>query len=114
MSSTVKHAKARATRPKTKEDASGHVKARKTIRLEARVPPDIKMLAERAAWASGFNLTDYLVNLVRNDAPTRLKEHKEMVLSNERFDHFIAACEAAAKPSKKLQAAAKKLDQEGL
>lgn len=85
----------------------------KTERVEARFPSDIKALAERAALASGYTLTDYLANLVREDAPQRLKAHNEIELANQQFDHFIQACENARAPSKKILDAARKLDQEG-
>lgn len=85
----------------------------KTVRVEARFPAEIKALAERAALASGYTLTDYLANLVRNDAPQRLKAHNEIQLANQPFDHFIKVCEAAKPPSNKILDAAKKLDQEG-
>lgn len=85
----------------------------KTERVEARFPADIKSLAERAALASGYTLTDYLANLVRKDAPRRLKAQNEINLTNQQFDHFINACDAAKAPSNKILDAANKLDQEG-
>ena len=85
----------------------------KTERIEARFSAELKALAERAALASGYTLTDYLAVLVRNDAPKRLKAQRELTLTNEQFDNFIKVCEAAPKPSKKLLDAAQKLDQEG-
>ena len=85
----------------------------KAERIEARFPAELKALAERAALASGYSLTDYLADLVRNDAPQRLKAQSEIVLTNERFDHFIKVCETAKKPSQKILDAAKKLDKEG-
>ncbi len=87
--------------------------AAKTERVEARFPADLKKLAERAAVASGVTLTDYLVNLVRNDAPKRLKAQAEIDLTNAQFDHFVQACEAADPPSRKIREVARKLDQEG-
>ncbi|WP_018274658.1 DUF1778 domain-containing protein [Teredinibacter turnerae] len=85
----------------------------KAERIEARFPAELKALAERAALASGYSLTDYLAYLVRNDAPQRLKAQNEIVLTNERFDHFIKVCETAKAPSKKILDAAKRLDSEG-
>lgn len=85
----------------------------KTERIEARFPADVKAMAERAALASGYTLTDYLANLVRNDAPQRLKAQREIQLANQDFDDFIKACEAARAPSKKILDTARKLDQEG-
>ncbi len=87
--------------------------ATKTERIEARFPAELKALAERAALASGYTLTDYLANLVRNDAPKRIKAHNELLLTNEQFDHFLAVCDEAAAPSQKLRAVARKLDTEG-
>ncbi len=85
----------------------------RTERIEARFPPELKALAERAALASGQTLTDYLANLVRLDAPKRLQSANEVMLANEQFDQFLVACETAQSPSKKLLNAAKKLDAEG-
>ncbi len=85
----------------------------KTERIEARFPADLKILAERAALASGYTLTAYLANLVRNDAPKRLNSQNEIKLSNQQFDHFVSICNSAPPPSQKILAAAKKLDQEG-
>ena len=85
----------------------------KAERIEARFPSELKSLAERAALASGYSLTDYLAHLVRNDAPQRLKAQNEIQLTNERFDHFIKVCEAAKTPSKKIIETAKKMDKEG-
>ena len=53
----------------------------KTERIEARFPAELKSLAERAALASGYSLTDYLAHLVRNDAPQRLKTQNEILLN---------------------------------
>lgn len=85
----------------------------KAERIEARFPAELKTLAERAALASGYSLTDYLADLVRKDAPQRLRAQNEIQLTNERFDHFIRVCETAKAPSKKILEAAKKLDSEG-
>jgi len=85
----------------------------KTERIEARFPADLKLLAERAALASGYTLTDYLANLVRNDAPQRLKAQSVIELTNQQFDDFIKACEAVSSPSPEIIEAARKLDSEG-
>ncbi|MFT5576942.1 MAG: hypothetical protein ACI89D_002472 [Bermanella sp.] len=89
------------------------IMASKKERIEARFPADLKVLVERAAQASGYTLTDYLANLVRNDAPSRLKAQSEIALSNEQFDHFIEVCEAPPAPSNKILDVARKLDKEG-
>lgn len=85
----------------------------KTERIEARFPAELKTLAERAAFASGYTLTDYLANLVRNDAPKRLQAQCDITIANEQFDRFAKACNSAEAPSPKIVAVAKKLDEEG-
>ncbi len=85
----------------------------KTERIEARFIPEIKHLAERAALASGVTLTDYLVRLVREDAPKTLKSYSEIQLTNQQFDSFIKICESEQEPSKAVLDAAKRLDKEG-
>jgi uncharacterized protein (DUF1778 family) len=85
----------------------------KTERIDARFDPEIKALAERAALVGNQSLTAYLSYLVRKDAPRRLKKQREIILTNERFDQFVAACEQAPPPSKKLLKAAKTLDKKG-
>ena len=85
----------------------------KSERVEARFMPEIKQLAERAALVSGETLTDYLVRLVREDAPKTLKSYSEIQLTNQQFDKFIAICEAEHEPSPAITEAAKRLDDEG-
>jgi len=87
--------------------------ANKTERIEARFQPELKQLAERAATVSGMTLTDYLVRLVREDAPKTLKTYSEIQLTNQQFDDFNAICESAHKPRAKIKEAAKRLDDEG-
>ncbi len=85
----------------------------KTERVEARFMPEVKLLAERAAVASGVSLTDYLAKLVREDAPKTLKAQTEIQLTNLQFDHFIAICEAEHEPAQAIKDAARRLDEEG-
>lgn len=85
----------------------------KTERVEARFMPEIKHLAERAALVSGITLTDYLVKLVREDAPKTLKSYAEIQLTNQQFDNFMAICEAEHELGEIIKNAAKCLDDEG-
>ena len=83
-------------------------------RLETRLDPETKRLAERAA-ALGFgSMADYITRLIREDAPRRLAEQAQIQVTNEQFDHFLSACDdASRKPSKRLNKAAARLDKEG-
>ena len=87
--------------------------ATKTERVEARFLPEIKQLAERAAMVSGITLTDYLVKLVREDAPKTLQSYTGIQLSNKQFDDFLAICDAELELSPEIKKAAKRLDDEG-
>lgn len=82
-------------------------------RIEIHFPPELKILAERAALVSGYTLTEYLAELVRKDAPERLKLQGEIQLTNELFDQFIQACERATSPGKTILNAARRLGEEG-
>ena len=76
--------------------------------------PETKRLAERAA-ALGFgSMADYITRLIREDAPKRLAEQALIQVSNEQFDHFLAACNDTSRmPSERLREAAARLDKEG-
>jgi uncharacterized protein (DUF1778 family) len=83
-------------------------------RLEIRLNPETKRLAERAA-ALGFgSMADYITRLIREDAPKRLAAQALIQVTNDQFDHFLAACEdSTRKPSKRLRKAAARLDKKG-
>jgi len=83
-------------------------------RLETRLDPETKRLAERAA-ALGFgSMADYITRLIREDAPKRLAEQALIQVTKDQFDHFLAACEdTSRKPSRRLRKAAVRLDKEG-
>jgi len=84
-------------------------------RIEMRVNADIKVLAERASAAAGFaTLTDFLVQLIRENAPKILNDETSIYASNEQFDRFVSACQdTSRKPSKRMMEAAQRLDAEG-
>jgi uncharacterized protein (DUF1778 family) len=82
-------------------------------RVDVRFPAELKALAERAALASGCSLSDYLVSLVRIDAPMRLQANNQITLANTQFNQFVEACDNAPIPGEKLVDAARKCDTEG-
>ncbi|MDR3501376.1 MAG: DUF1778 domain-containing protein [Legionella sp.] len=82
-------------------------------RLEAKLSPETKRLAERAASVREISLTDYIVKLIMEDAPKTLKAHTEIKLKNEEFDKFIAICNSNREPSDEIKKAARLLDKEG-
>jgi uncharacterized protein (DUF1778 family) len=86
----------------------------KKERMNFRLAPEDKELAERACVASGQSMTDYLVDLIRKDAPEVLKRQATITLTNAQFDNFMAVChDKTLVPSPRILEAARKLDQEG-
>jgi uncharacterized protein (DUF1778 family) len=79
-----------------------------TSRLDMRIDDSIKLDAEKAAALEGSkSLTEYVVRLIAQDARRVIKEHESTTLSNNAFDKFIHACEAADTPNQKLRDAVK-------
>ena len=84
-------------------------------RIEMRVSPEIKSLAERASAAMGCSsLTEFVTGLIREHAPNILAKQTTIELTNAQFDNFLAVCnDQTLQPSKPLLKAAKRLDREG-
>jgi uncharacterized protein (DUF1778 family) len=84
-------------------------------RIEMRVDASIKQLAERASAASGCaSLTEFVTQLIRENAPRILENEATIRATNDQFDHFIAVCQDTEhKPSDRIMEAAKRLDAEG-
>jgi uncharacterized protein (DUF1778 family) len=82
-------------------------------RLEAKIHPETKRLAERAALVSGLTLTDYLVRLIREDAPKTLQTHNEITLASAHYDLFLSLCNSDRPLSKEIKKTIDLLDTEG-
>ncbi|WP_251372319.1 DUF1778 domain-containing protein [Rheinheimera oceanensis] len=83
-------------------------------RIEMRVDAETKQLAERAAAALGCaSLTEFMVRLIRDNAPQILQAQAAIELTSAQFDQFMQICEAPPAPHGRLKAAAAQLDREG-
>lgn len=82
-------------------------------RLEAKIQPETKRLAERAALIKKMTLTDYLVSLIQSDAPKTLKAYQDLTLANQQFDHFSEICNSKRPLSQEMKRAIDLLDKEG-
>jgi len=84
-------------------------------RIEMRVSPEVKNLAERASAAMGCaSLTEFVTRLIREHAPSILAQQKTIELTNAQFDNFIAVCnDETLKSSTSLSKTAKSLDRQG-
>ncbi len=77
-----------------------------TTRIDMRVDATLKATAEKAAALKGIpSLTEYVVRLIEKDAKQVIQEHESIAVKNDVFDRFIAACDAAEAPNKKLREA---------
>jgi uncharacterized protein (DUF1778 family) len=85
-------------------------------RIEMRVDLETKQMAERASVALGCSsLTEYITRLIRENSPRIIQQQTDIKLSIQQFEHFIEVCEdTSLKPSKRILAAAKRLDDVGL
>lgn len=82
-------------------------------RIDIRMDTETRQLAERASAASGRTITQYLTQLIREDAPKILEEVSNIRLTNEQFDNFMKVCSQEEPVSGKIKRTASKLDNEG-
>jgi uncharacterized protein (DUF1778 family) len=71
-------------------------------RLEVRVTPDQDALIREAADLEGATVTAFVLDTVTTRAKRVLRQHQDLVLSNEAFDRFIAELDKPAKPVPEL------------
>lgn len=65
-------------------------------RLEVRVTPDQDALIRQAADLEDTTVTAFVLETVTSRAKRVVKQHQEIVLSNEAFDRFIAELDKPA------------------
>ena len=84
-------------------------------RIEMRVDPETKQLAERASAALGCaSMTEFITTLIRENAPRILQQQSDIAVTNAQFDHFMAICnDTERKPSRRILEAARQLDRDG-
>ncbi|MCP4429761.1 MAG: DUF1778 domain-containing protein [Gammaproteobacteria bacterium] len=74
-----------------------------TSRIDMRIDDTVKAAAEKAAALKGMkSLTEYVVRLIEEDAEQVIRDHQSITLRDDVFNRFIAACDAAEAPNKKL------------
>ena len=74
-----------------------------TARLDMRLNEDIKAKAEKASALLGMRtLTEYVVNLINNDATEVIAQHESMTVKNDLFDQFMESCEKIDEPNQNL------------
>ena len=77
-----------------------------TARIDMRIDESVKAAAEKAAALKGMkSLTEYVVRLIEKDAESVIRQHETIIVKDDVFDRFIAACDAAEAPNQMLQEA---------
>jgi len=85
-----------------------------TTRLDMRLDESVKAAAEKAAALKGMkSLTEYVVRLIEKDAEAVIRQHESIVVGDDVFDRFMAACSAAEEPNSKLIAAVAAAKEQG-
>jgi len=77
-----------------------------SVRLEARLDPETKALAQRAAQMEGRTLTDFVITALRAAATETIERHQLLQLSLEDSEAFADALLAPPAPDEALRAAA--------
>lgn len=86
-----------------------------TARLDMRIDPQLRSDVERAASLMGArSLSEFVTQALREKSQAVLQMHTRMVLSNQVFDDFFAACEQDEEPSQGLRDAARLTDKLGI
>ena len=71
-------------------------------RLEVRVTPEQDALIRQAADLEDTTVTAFVLDTVTSRAKRLVKQHQDLVLSNQAFDRFIAELDKPANPVPEL------------
>lgn len=71
-------------------------------RLEVRVTPEQDALIRQAADLEDTTVTAFVLDTVTSRARRVVKQHQDLVLSNDAFDRFIAELDAPGQPVPEL------------
>ncbi len=71
-------------------------------RLEVRVTPEQDALIRQAADLEDTTVTAFVLDTVTTRAKRVVKQHQDLILSNEAFDRFIAELDRPAEPVPQL------------
>lgn len=86
-----------------------------TARLDIRLDEEIKAKAEKATALLGLkSLTEYVVRLMDEDATQVIAQHESIIVKDDIFDAFVAACDQAKAPNKALLDAVKFTENSGI
>ncbi len=70
--------------------------------MEMRVSPEQEALIRHAAELEGTTVTTLVLDTVTAQASSVIESHRDLVLSNEAFDRFLAELDRPAAPAPEL------------
>ncbi len=71
-------------------------------RIEVRVTPEQDALIRQAADIEDTTVSGFVLDTVTSRARRVIRDHQDLILSNEAFDRFIAELDKPAKPVPEL------------
>lgn len=75
-----------------------------TARLDMRLDQEVKTKAEKASALLGLkSLTEYVVNLINDDATKVIAQYESMTIENDLFDQFMESCKKLEEPNQNLK-----------
>ncbi len=86
----------------TIEDRSA--RSAESARINLRTSPEAKALIERAAALMGTTVSSFMLQNAYDAARRVVEDNDTLVLSQEAFEAFIAACENPSEPNEALRA----------
>lgn len=75
-----------------------------SARINLRTSPEAKALIERAAALMGTTVSGFMLQNAYEAARRVVEDNDTLVLSQEAFEAFIAACENPSEPNESLRA----------
>lgn len=75
-----------------------------SARINLRTSPEAKALIERAAALMGTTVSGFMLQNAYEAARRVVADNDTLVLSQQAFETFVAACESPAKPNAALRA----------
>ena len=78
--------------------------APESARINLRTSPEAKALIERAAALMGTTVSGFMLQNAYEAARRVVADNDTLILSQEAFDAFVAACEKPSEPNEALRA----------
>lgn len=72
-------------------------------RLDLRVKPEVRLLIDEAAEASGKNRQDFILDAAKAAAEITLLDRRTISLNSDAYKAFVAMLEAPAQPNENLR-----------